>query len=320
MDEKALIIRDEKIPQKAKYSPTVRAYMTKSRSEATRRAYRSDWNTWTIWCEGQGVSSLPAASGDVCQYLVDQAETGFKVSTLSRRLASIRLAHKAAELESPTSHEAIRTTMKGIKNEKGVKPDQKSPVTADLVREMVRLCDTGTLKGKRDKAILLLGWAGAFRRSELAALKVSDLEETKEGFFVHLRKSKTDQAGRGTSKAIVKGALFCPVQAVKEWIEATGREGETPLFCRVRKGDRLVPGNLSGRAVAELVKSYAKRAGLEGDFAGHSLRSGFITSAADAGKDIFAIMDISGHKSIQTVKGYVRRRDAFRNNAGEGLL
>jgi len=321
MDTQGLARRPETLPEVVRAEAEATAdYIHKARAASTRKAYASDWHIFEEWCANRSHPSLPASAEVVATFISSEAKDGRAVSTITRRLAAISRKHRDAGLDTPTGTEGVKETLRGIRNDNGVKPTQKSPITADLVRELVRLCDTDTLKGKRDRAILLLGFAGAFRRSELVALKISDLEETKEGFIVHLRRSKMDQAGRGTSKAIVRGTLFCPVRAVSEWIAAAGLEGEDPLFCRVRKFGRIVAGSLSDRAIAELVKFYADKAGLEGDFSGHSLRSGFITSAADSGKDIFAIMDISGHSNVQTVRQYVRRRDAFKNNAGEGLL
>jgi len=321
MENQRVTRRSEALPAVVKAEAKATAeYIEKARSAATRKAYAHDWTIFSAWCADRGYSPMPADPETVAMFISSEATGGKAVSTITRRLAAISRKHRDAGLEAPTGAEGVKETLRGIRNDTGTAPTQKSPITADLVREMVRLCDTDTLKGTRDRAILLLGFAGAFRRSELAALKVSDIEETEQGFIVHLRRSKTDQTGKGAAKAIVRGALFCPVQAVNDWLSASGREGETPLFCRVRKGDYLVPGRLSGRAVAELVKAYADKAGLEGDFAGHSLRSGFITSAVDNGADIFSIMDITLHSNVQTVRQYVRRRDAFRNNAGEGLL
>jgi len=321
MDDQGITKQSGSLPAVLKADRAATSYyIIKARSAATRKAYAHDWAIFSAWCTDRDFLALPAEAEAVAMFISSQAKSGKAVSTITRRLAAISRKHRDAGLEAPTGTEGVKETLRGIRNDNGVATVQKDPITADLVREMVRLCDTGTLKGKRDRAILLLGFAGAFRRSELAALKVSDLEETKEGFIVHLRRSKTDQTGKGATKAIVRGALFCPVQAVNDWLAASGLEGDSALFCRVRKGDYMIPGRLSDRAVAELVKSYAEKAGLEGDFSGHSLRSGFVTSAADAGKDIFAIMDITLHSNVQTVRKYVRRRDAFRNNAGEGLL
>ena len=176
------------------------------------------------------------------------------------------------------------------------------------------------LKGLRDRAILLLGFAGAFRRSELVALNIADLEFCADGLRVSIRKSKTDQEGLGATIAVAPGSIACPVDAVRAWIRAAGIS-DGPLFRPVTRTGKISPRRLSARAVAELVKAYARRAGLKAaDFSGHSLRSGFLTSAAARGASIFKMMDVSRHKSIDTLRGYVRDAEMFRDHAGNGLL
>lgn len=176
------------------------------------------------------------------------------------------------------------------------------------------------LNGLRDRAILLLGFAGAFRRSELVALNVADLEFCNSGLRVTIRKSKTDQEGLGATIAISRGSVACPVDAVSTWIKA-GAITEGPLFRPVTRAGTISSRRLSPRAVAELVKAYARRAGLKAaDFSGHSLRSGFLTSAAAHGASIFKMMDVSRHKSVDTLRGYVRDTELFRDHAGTGLL
>ena len=166
----------------------------------------------------------------------------------------------------------------------------------------------------------MLGFAGAFRRSELVALNVEDLEFYSTGLLVVIRRSKTDQEGIGASIAITLGSTACPVEAVRQWLMAS-RVSTGPLFRPVTRAGKILIRRLSGRAVAELVKSYARRAGLKAaDFSGHSLRSGFLTSAAARGASIFKMMDVSRHKSIDTLRGYVRDAELFRNHAGSGLL
>jgi len=165
-----------------------------------------------------------------------------------------------------------------------------------------------------------LGFAGAFRRSELAALTVADLEEVDEGLRVHIRKSKTDQEGAGEVVPVIRGNGNCPVQAVRAWLEATGIT-EGPVFRRVGKGRKVFPAGLTPFSISEIVKRYAGLAGFTADeFAGHSLRAGFLTSAAENGASIFAMMDVSRHRSVETVRGYVRRAEEFNGHAGEGLL
>jgi site-specific recombinase XerD len=201
----------------------------------------------------------------------------------------------------------------------GCAPARKAPATADKLLAMVRKASTD-LKGLRDCALLLLGFAGAFRRSELVALDVGDLQFCSDGLRVTIRKSKTDQEGFGTTIAIAPGSIACPVDAVRTWIRAASISNG-PLFRPVTRTGKISPRRLSARAVAEVVKAYARRAGLKAaDFSGHSLRSGFLTSAAARGASIFKMMDVSRHKSVDTLRSYVRDAEMFRDHAGSGLL
>jgi site-specific recombinase XerD len=295
------------------------AYARAEKSEATRRAYRSDFELFRSWCETRRVPALPAAPETVAAFLAAEATRGVKPSTIGRRLAAIRYAHKLAGHEPPTNSEAVKATLRGIRRTAGSAPARKAPATADKIVAMVDKVDTD-IKGLRDRALLLLGFAGAFRRSELVALDIADLEFCNNGLRVTIRRSKTDQEGLGATIAIVSGSTACPVKAVRVWIETTGlRDG--PLFRPVTRTGKVSNLRLSGRAVAELVKSYARRAGLNAAvFSGHSLRSGFLTSAAAHGASIFKMMDVSRHKSIDTLRGYVRDAEMFQDHAGKGLL
>lgn len=184
---------------------------------------------------------------------------------------------------------------------------------------MIQHCPD-SLIGNRDWALLLLGFAGAFRRSELVALTVADLEETAQGLRVTIRKSKTDQQGAGQTLAILRGDVHCPVQALQAWLQAA-EISEGYLFRPIGKGGRISPNSLSTKSVAQIVKAHAGRAGLkEADYAGHSLRAGFLTSAAENGANLFKLMEVSRHKSVETVRGYVRNADLFKGHAGAGLL
>jgi len=294
-------------------------YQENSRSAATRKAYLSDWRIFVAWCEARELSPHPASPETVCLFLSSQADSGSKVSTLGRRVASIRLAHTSAGLESPTATEAVKTTMKGIRRSIGAAPVQKVAATAEKVREMVERCDS-SLRGLRDRALLLLGFAGAFRRSELSALTVDDLEETDKGLRVHVRRSKTDQEGVGATVPVVRGDRACPVEAVRAWLDAAGIS-EGPVFRRMMKGGHVTDDALSAHSIGATVKRYAKAAGYDAaEFGGHSLRAGFLTSAAERGASIFRMMDVSRHKSVDTVRGYVRRAEEFTDHAGQGLL
>jgi len=176
------------------------------------------------------------------------------------------------------------------------------------------------LRGTRDRALLLLGFGGAFRRSELAALTVEDLEEVEGGLRVHIQKSKTDQEGAGEVVPVIRGNGSCPCRAVKEWLDAAGIESG-PVFRRMAKGGKICDNGLTPHSIGTIVKRYAKKAGLDpADYSGHSLRAGFLTSAAENGAGLFAMMNISRHRSVETVRTYVRRSEEFKDHAGEGLL
>jgi len=294
-------------------------YARAEKSAATRRAYRSDFDLFRAWCEVKHVPALPAEAKTVAAFLAAEANRGVKASTIGRRLAAIRYAHKLAGHEPPTNSEAVKATLRGIRRTAGSAPARKAPATADRIVVMANRAGRDP-KGVRDRALLLLGFAGAFRRSELVALNVEDLQFCDGGLRVTIRKSKTDQEGVGATIGIVSGSAACPVNAVRDWIEKLGKV-DGPLFRPVSSAGKISNRRLSGRAVADLVKTYARRAGLKAaDFSGHSLRSGFLTSAAARGASIFKMMDVSRHKSIDTLRGYVRDAELFRDHAGNGLL
>jgi integrase len=255
----------------------------------------------------------------VAAFIAAEAERGTKASTIGRRMAAIRYAHKLGGRPIPTDDERVRATARGIRRTIGTAPTKKAPATNDRLLAMVAIQDS-TRASLRDRALLLLGFAGAFRRSELVALDVADIVETTEGLRVTIRHSKTDQEGSGATIAIVRGSVACPVAALKEWLAAAAIT-EGPLFRRVNKGDRVLPDRLTAQSVALIVKARAKRIGLKPeDFSGHSLRAGFLTSAAKRGASVFKMMDVSRHRNIDTLRGYVRDGELFRDHAGAGLL
>jgi site-specific recombinase XerD len=267
------------------------------------------------------VNALPASPETVAAFLSAGADEGRKVATLEQRIAAIRWAHEAAGQESPTASKLVRSTMQGIRREQGTAPNRKAPATVDRLAAMVSHADPATLKGLRDRALLLFGFASAMRRSELVALELEDVEQTDRGLLVTLRRSKTDQEGQGHQRAIPLGRNpeTCPVAALTTWLEAA-QINKGRLFRSVTRHS-LVGGSLSARAIANVVKHYAKRAGFDPDeFAGHSLRAGFVTSAAEKGRSTERIMDHTGHQSAAMVRVYTRRADAFTDHAGEGLL
>ena len=287
---------------------------------ATRTAYRSDASIFVAWCIVNGREALPALPETVARFLLDQARRGRKPNTLTRRIAAIRAMHKHAGFEPPTSAEVVRSTMKGLRRTLGAAPVKKAAATANIIRQMVDLC-ADTRGGKRDRAILTLGFALASRRSELVALRVEDLEEVPDGLRVTIRKSKTDQEGAGMVKFVPRGSNLRPVEALQMWLEASGIT-EGPIFRRVRSNGDVGPAlSADGEQVAVIVKNYAKKVGADPKkFAGHSLRAGFITSAADHGANIFKMMDVTGHKSVETLRGYVRNSEGFKDHAGAAFL
>ena len=294
-------------------------FIRDSAAASTRRAYRSDWRLFIAWCTARGAEPLPATPAIVAAFLAAEAHRGTKSATITRRAAAIRYAHRLAGHEPPTSAEAVRATMKGIRRTIGTAKEQKAPATADLITKMLAHIPD-TLGGKRDRALIALGFAGAFRRSELVALTMVDLVEAPDGYLVLIRHSKTDQEGQGQEVAIPRGYRLRPVEAVQTWL-AAAEINDGPVFRPVLKGGRLQPVALKDHAVAAVVKRYAELAGLDPAlFAGHSLRAGFLTSAAEAGASIWKMTEVSRHRSIETLRGYVRRADLFKEHAGAAFL
>jgi site-specific recombinase XerD len=286
---------------------------------STRRAYTSDFAIFKAWCAGRGAAALPARPEVVAGFLSDEAHRGVKASTIGRRIAAIRYAHRLAGYPTPTADDRVKITLAGIRRAIGTAPVKKSAATADKLLAMVAVPDR-TIVALRDRAILLVGFAGAFRRSELVALDVADIEEVTEGLRITIRSSKTDQEGAGVVIAVPRGTLACPVLALKAWLDAAGILAG-PLFRPINKSGKVGTGRLTAQSVALIVKTHAKRVDLDPKlFSGHSLRSGFITSAARRGASLFKMMDVSRHRSVDTLRGYVRDAELFRDHAGAGLL
>jgi integrase len=239
-------------------------------------------------------------------------------ASVSKSTATCQPNSDRSGYPAPTDDECVKATMRGIRRILGIAPRKKAPATADRILAMA-LATSDDLKGLRDRALLLIGFAGAFRRSELVALDVDDIEETELGFKVTIRHSKTDQEGAGQAIAIVRGSIACPVAALKAWL-VTAEITAGAVFRSVKKGGK-VAGRLSAQSVADIVKAYAERVGLDPAlFAGHSMRAGFLTSAAKRGASIFKMMDQSRHRSVDTLRGYVRDAELFKEHAGSGLL
>jgi integrase len=297
-------------------------YARGSHAASTRHAYESDWQIFSVWCASVGLTALPAEASTLALFLAAQGRLGHAPSTLDRRRSAIRLKHREAHLPSPHDAVEVERVLRGIRNAWGRPRNQKSPTVDAEVQQMADATDPKTLQGLRDRALVLLGFTGAFRRSELVALDVAHLVEVPEGFLVRIATSKTDQAGEGQTIAIgrVPGSPYCPVQAVSAWRRVADIHSGA-LFRRVRKGDVVGEARLTPQSVALVVKRMCQRVGLDPSlYAGHSLRRGFLTSAARARASIFKMADHSRHKSLDVLRTYVQDAERFEDHAGNGLL
>ena len=294
-------------------SRATRELIRASLSKATQRAYKADLQHFRTWG-----GFVPSNAPQVALYLADHA-SALSVATLRRRLASIAKAHAGSGYPNPVDSEAVRMTLRGIRRTNGKPQRQARPLeTADLLRIAG---DAKSAQEIRDQALLLLGFAGAFRRSELVALDVEDLEFIEEGVLVTLRRSKTDQNGTGRKVPIpfARGSV-CPVRALRRWLEFASTVSG-PIFRSITKTGRILPGRLTAQSVALILKKRAKRLGLPVDrISGHSLRSGFVTSAAKAGASIAKISGQTGHRSAETVMRYIRDADFFTDHPLSRLL
>jgi site-specific recombinase XerD len=290
-------------------------FASQSKAKNTIRGYTSDWSQFCRWCSGNALSCLPATPETVALYVTDLAAQ-HKPATLNRHLAAISQTHQIAGFETPTRSSKVRLVMAGIRRTKGIAQTGKTPVViADLRRMVDRL--PATLISIRDRAILLVGFAGAFRRSELVTLDHRDVEFTREGLIVTIRRSKTDQEGAGGKIGIPYGSnpATCPVRSLQDWIERSSTK-EGPLFRPINRHSQIASRRLSGEAVAEIVKRHAEAVGLNAsDIGAHSLRSGLATSSAAAGASERAIMNQTRHRSLTQVRRYIRDGNLFRENA-----
>jgi integrase len=294
------------------------AYAAESHSQNTLRAYNCAWRSFTAWCTSQGCTpERPNREALVGLYIASIADK-LKPSSITAAIAGIRYYYHAQGLSIDTAHPAIAATLKGIRRAKGTRQTRKTPLLLPDLQAMVAALPE-TLIGIRDRALLLLGFAGAFRRSELVSLHVNDLELTEEGYRVLLRQSKTDQEKAGVEKAIPYGSspATCPVIAINAWLEASELK-EGFLFRSINRHGHLAT-YLSDRAVAEIIKRNPALEGRSDKFSGHSLRAGLCTAAAAARVPEHIIMAQSGHKSRDMVQRYVRSGLQFKDNAARSV-
>ncbi len=299
-------------------------YFRSARAPNTVKAYRHDLEDFATWCkvDAGGLSPIPAAPRTVSLYVTDLAGRGLKAATIQRRLAAIAQLHQEAGLEDPTKTKAVRNTYRGIIREIGTYQEGKAPLLPPTLRRVLKGFERELRPaGVRDRALLLLGLAGGYRVSELASLRVDDVELADEGAIVLLRSSKTDQAGGGSYKGIPYGehAETCPVSHLEGWLSTLGEE-EGPLFRAVDRHGNVKGNPMAPDSISRVVKKRAQAAGLDPSrYSGHSLRAGLVTAASEGGAHDKAIMDQTHHRSLATLNRYRRRSGLFDNNAASYL-
>lgn len=298
-----------------------RDYASQAKAASTLRAYQRDWRNFTAWCQRAGLQALPALPQTVALYLTHLADSGVKVATMQRRIATISQAHQAAGYEPiSTRTKPLHEVWAGIRRALGTVQEGKAPIRTEDIRAMVDILPSSLL-GIRDRALLLLGFTTAFRRSELVSLDVEDVTLTRDGLIVNLRRSKTDQEGAGCKIGVPYSPRpdYCPVRALQAWLEASGIT-EGALFRPINRHGQILPGRLTDQSVALVVKRTASAAGLEAaKFAGHSLRAGHCTSAAENGVPERVIMKQTRHKSVLMVRRYIRDGSLFKENSAASL-
>ena len=278
-----------------------------SKSANTLRAYQSDYNDFSLFCSKNGFLAMPTQPKILALYIT-HLSTYSKYSTLKRRLASISILHKTKGHYIDTKHPIIMENLMGIKRTNGSNQKSKKPLLINDLKALIEAIHQSVEKDSRksrDKAIVLIGFSGGFRRTELVSIEYEDLEFVLEGVKIFVKRSKTDQSGEGMTKAIpyFENVDFCPVIALKNWIEIS----------KIKKNKIF---KISDKGVALIIKKYAHLAGLDAQrYAGHSLRSGFATSTAESGAEERNIMAMTGHKSTEMVRRYIKEANLFKNNA-----
>ena len=291
-----------------------------SKALNTVRAYKSDFEDFSLFCVKNGFNNLPSEPKVVSLYLTHLSSTDAKISTIKRRLVSIGVIHKIKGYYLDTKHPIIIENLMGIRRRKGTIQKGKKPI---LINDLKKLIDAinaenePDIKKLRNKALLIIGFSGGFRRKEIVSLDIEDIEFVFEGVKITVKRSKTDQYGEGMVKGIphFENSLYCPVATLQKWINIS-KIKKGPLFRRFLKGSILSDSRLTDQSIALIIKSYLAKIGIDpNNYSGHSLRSGFATSAAEAGAEERSIMSMTGHKSTEMVRRYIKEANLFKNNA-----
>ncbi len=310
------------------YQERVRQLLCSAVAPETRRAYASRLKRFFAWCQAEGISTaFPTSPEVLAAYVASLADSGAAPATVEQILAAIAAAHRAEGISSPTETLLVKKTLKGYRREHGTAPaSRKDAATVEVVRMLLAATvRDDSPKNIRDAAIISLGFAGAFRRSELSALDIADLKWTVRGseevLVINVRRSKTDQEAQGMQKAIFPGRdeTTSPTSLLKRWLSLVEPQ-EGPLFRRVLKSGQVTDERLSAQSMRLVVLQAASAAGLSLDLSAHSLRIGFVTTAIRQGKTERSIMNQTGHRSVQTLRGYFRREDAIEDNAAKGIM
>lgn len=297
-----------------------RRFAAQARAENTVTAYRADWDHFADWCESLGAAPLPADPVVVRLYITALADNGYATSTISRRLSTIRQAHASAEKPDPTYDVEVRQTWKGIRRELGTAPSQKTALLLEDIRSMTRALPQG-LKETRDRALLLTGWVGSFRRSELTALDVADVEFRNSFAVVHVRSSKTDQEGKGEFKKLSAGSSphTCPVRSLRVWLEEA-HISSGALFRAVDRWGNVSDERLAPTSVSRIVKAAAETIGLDrNSVSSHSLRRGHISQARRNNCPKMTIQNQTGHRSQKMIDLYTQAEDVVQQSSADWL-
>ncbi len=290
-----------------------------SKANNTLRAYKSDFKDFELFCTKHGFKFLPSEPKIVSLYITYLSKNS-KVSTLRRRLVSISMVHKLKGHYLDTKHPILVENLLGIRRVKGSIQKGKKPLLINHLKSIINVINNqsiGEIKKLRDKSIILVGFGGGFRRSELISIDYEDLEFVQEGVKIKIKKSKTDQFGEGMIKGLpyFNNEIYCPVLNLKKWLEIS-KIKSGPIFTRFSRGLSLTSKRLTDQSVALLIKEYLNLAGIDNkNFSGHSLRSGFATAAAESGADERSIMAMTGHKTTEMVRRYIKEANLFKNNA-----